>query len=272
MIPDSLLARLTQIPGTRRLWTRYPFGSLDTRVRYGIFDRPHYAYGVFAAADLAKQLGVDTISVIEFGVAGGKGLLALERIAKMVAVHFGIHIHVTGFDSGQGMPAPTDYRDLAHVWDTGFYKMDFPKLKAKLSPGTELILGDIGDTTPSWKPKGSIGFVAFDLDYYSSTKRAFRLFENDDPNTRLPRSFCYFDDLMWPEHAYHNEYVGELCAIREFNQEHEYKKISPIHMFRHTRVHPAPWNEQMYVLHDFKHPLYCKNITPAGERHTQIPL
>jgi hypothetical protein len=272
MIPDRILARLTQIPGILSLWCRFPLGSVPTRVRYGVFDRPHYAYGVYAAADLARRLGVDAISVIELGVAGGRGLLALERIAKIVGAHLGIQIHVAGFDSGEGMPAPVDHRDLAHVWDRGFYKMDVSNLKAKLSPSTELILGDIEDTVSSWVPKGSIGFIAFDLDYYSSTKTAFRLFEKDDVNTRLPRIYCYFDDLMWPEEACHNEYIGELGAITDFNEQHEYKKICPIHMFRHTRVHPAPWNEQMYVLHDFRHPLYCKNITPSGERHTQMPL
>src|SRR5579863_5007444 len=228
MIPDRILARLTRIPGARSLWERFPIGSVDTRVRYGIFDRPHYAYGVFAAADLAKRLGINAISVIELGVAAGKGLLALERLAKIIGAYIGIQVNVTGFDSGQGMPAPADYRDLAHVWGQGFYKMDVPRLKAKLSPGTELILGDIEDTIPSWGPKGSIGFVAFDLDYYSSTKKAFCLFEKDDPASRLPRTYCYFDDLRWPEHACHNEYMGELCAIKEFNQEHEHKKICPI--------------------------------------------
>jgi hypothetical protein len=179
---------------------------------------------------------------------------------------------VTGFDTGQGMPAPTDYRDLPHVWGEGFYQMDVSKLRAKLSPSTELILGNVKDTVSSWVPKGSIGFVAFDLDYYSSTKAAFSLFENEHANTRLPRIYCYFDDVGLPEHACHNEYIGELRAITDYNEEHEYKKICPIHMFRHTRVHQAPWNEQMYVLHDFRHSLYSKNITTPGERSTQMPL
>jgi hypothetical protein len=81
MSADRALARFTQIPGVRSLWRRFPLGQLKTRVRYGIFDRPHYAYGVYSAADLAKRLGLSAISVIEMGVAGGKGLLALEGIA-----------------------------------------------------------------------------------------------------------------------------------------------------------------------------------------------
>ena len=272
MIADRILTRLTQIPGARSLWNRIPLGSVDTRVRHGIFDRPHYAYGVYAAADLAKRLGLKAISAIELGVAGGGGLVALERIAKIVGDHLGIRIHVVGFDSGEGMPPPLDYRDLPHVWNTGFYKMDVAKLKARLSPETELILGDIQNTIPAWVPKVAIGFVAIDVDYYSSTKQALRLFDNNDPASRLPRTYCYFDDTIWPEHACHNEYTGELRAIREFNQEHEFKKICPIHMLRHTRAHAAAWNEQMYVLHDFEHPLYCANVTPAGKQHTEIPL
>jgi hypothetical protein len=272
MIPDRILARLTKIPGVRSLWGRIPLGSVATRVRYGIFERPHYAYGVYAAADLAKRFGLTKISVIELGVAGGRGLLTLERVANVIGPYLGIHIKVAGFDSGLGMPDPVDYRDLPHVWGRGFYRMDVPKLKAKLSPGTDLIIGDIAKTIPTWVPTGSIGFVVFDLDYYSSTKNALQLFENDDTNTRLPRTYCYFDDLRWPEHACHNDYMGELCAIREFNEEHEHKKLCPIHMLRHTRVHQEPWNEQMYVLHDFRHPLYGKNISPSGDSYTQMPL
>jgi hypothetical protein len=140
MIADRVLARLTQIPGALSLWCRFPHGQLSIRVRYGIFDRPHYAYGVYSAAVLAKQLGLDAISAVELGVAGGRGLLALERIAKI---------------------------------------------------------------------------------------------------------------------------VGDDCGIQE---------ICPIHLLRHTRVQPAAWNEQMYVHHDFEHPPYTKNVTPAGDRHTQLKL
>jgi hypothetical protein len=247
-------------------------GSLETRVRYGVFDRPHYAYGVYFAADLARRLGLKAISVIEFGVAGGRGLVALERIAGAVAAELGVQIHVVGFDSGRGMPAPVDYRDLPHVWGAGFYQMDVQKLRSTLLPSTELVLGPIEETVPVWTPKASIGFVAFDLDYYSSTKTAFRLFECESPDVCLPRVYCYFDDLMWPEHACHNEYMGELCAIREFNEEHGNRKICPIHMLRHIRAHEDPWNEMMYVCHDFAHPLYNANLTPEGQRFRQHPL
>jgi hypothetical protein len=270
---ERVLRRLTQIPGARSLWCRFPVGPLDLRVRYGIFSRPNYAYGVYTPAALASKLGLPAISVIEFGVAGGSGLLALESIAAEVSRATGVRIAVYGFDSGEGMPAPLDYRDLPYVWDQGFYKMDQSALRARLKQAT-LIVGDVARSVPEFvRTPGvpPVGFVSFDLDYYSSTKTALQLFEGG-PDSRLPRTLCYFDDIMWPETAFHNEYTGELCAIREFNQEHAHMKVSPIHMFAHTRPHPAPWNEQMFVLHDFQHPLYCVNLTPKEARHTQLPL
>lgn len=273
MLLERVLRRFTQVPGARSLWCRFPVGPIDLRVRYGISSRPHYAYGVYASADLAARLGIAAMSVVELGVAGGAGLLALEGIAAEVSNALGVRIVVYGFDSGEGMPAPADYRDLPYVWGQGFYKMDQSALKASLKHAT-LIVGNVASTVPAFLKTGDfppIGFVAFDLDYYSSTKMALQLFEGG-PESHLPRVYCYFDDIIWPEIACHNEYTGELCAIREFNMEHAHMKVSPIHMFSHMRPHAAPWNEQMYVLHDFWHPLYAVNLTPKKARSTQLPL
>src|ERR1700722_8851083 len=59
------------------------FAKDDFKFRYshGLFDRPHYAYIMFEGAKLAKSLGHSKISTVEFGVAGGAGLLAMERLA-----------------------------------------------------------------------------------------------------------------------------------------------------------------------------------------------
>ena len=270
---ERLMARVTRIPGARGLWCRFPVGSLETRVKYGVFARPHYAYGVYSAAELASRLGLPAISVIEFGVAGGRGLLALESIAMEVSEAVGIKIEVFGFDTGGGMPPPVDYRDLPHVWEQGFYKMDQEALKGSLKHA-QLVLGEVADTLPLFVTNRSIppvGFIAFDLDYYSSTMAAFELFEGE-PESHLPRVYCYFDDTIWPEIACHNEYTGELCAINDFNAGHAHLKICPIHQLEKTRVHQDPWCAQMYVAHDFQHPLYGVNITPKGAKHTDLPL
>lgn len=272
MFSDRILTRLTRIPGVRTLWNRVPLGPVDLRVRFGVFSRPHYAYGVYHAADLAKRLGLPSISVIELGVAGGRGLLALESIAEVIGDDLGVAIHVAGFDTGHGMPHPVDYRDLPHVWGTGFYAMDEEKLRARLSPKTELVIGDVADMVGRWTTPAPIGFVAFDLDYYSSTKAALSLFEPAEERPHLPRVYCYFDDTIEPERACHNEYTGELCAIREFNETHSSLKVCPIHMLHHTLPHRDPWSDAMYVLHDFHHPLYCKNITTRDEASTQLHI
>src|SRR2546421_688251 len=53
---------------------RYPFREL---VRAGSPYYPNYLWGTLCAAAVAATLGYDRISVIEFGVAGGNGLVAL---------------------------------------------------------------------------------------------------------------------------------------------------------------------------------------------------
>lgn len=260
------------MPGALGLWTRLELGSVPTRVHYGAWSRPHYAYGVYSAADLARRLGLERISVIELGVAGGNGLVALEEIARLVRAHFGIGIEVYGFDAGSGMPAPVDYRDLPHVWGEGFYQMDEAALRARLFEA-QLLIGDVRETIPSFdvRAHAPIGFVAFDLDYYSSTKVALGLFQADS-KTRLPRVYCYMDDIIWPEYACQNEFVGELLAIREFNDEHRSMKLCRLHLLRHMRPRYSPWNDQIYVLHDFAHPLYATNITATGVSSREIPL
>jgi hypothetical protein len=271
---EAFLTRLARFPGARKLWTRFPLGSVALRVKHGIFSRPHYAYGVFAAANLAQRLKLSGISVVEFGVAGGRGLKALESIAAAVASATGVQIRVTGFDSGIGMPEPVDYRDLPHVWGKGFYAMEPAKLRSALSPSTELVIGDLGETLPTWLARPDrfpLGFVSFDLDYYSSTVAAFDIFQTNT-STRLPRVFCYFDDIIWPETACHNEFTGELCAIREFNERYDSKKITPLHLLRRIRLHNEAWSDQIYVFHDFQHPQYCVNVTPDTPRARQLPL
>jgi len=270
---NRMIARVLRLPGARSLWLRWPVGSVETRIAFDIWPRPHYAFGVYSAARLAKSLGLPGISVAEFGVAGGRGLLALERVSCEIARALGLRIDVFGFDSGIGMPEAADYRDLPHVWCKGFYAMDVRALTARLS-SAKLILGDVARTVPEWAASQQllpIGFVAFDLDYYSSTSQALRIFDGDQ-RTRLPRVICYLDDIMWPEYAYHNEFVGELLAIREFNKNHNDRKLCPIHLLRNMRMIPRPWNDQMYVMHDFVHHLYCVNLTHGDSSYTQLPI
>jgi hypothetical protein len=254
---------LTRIPGFRRLWRRVTLGPVPIRNRFGIWDRPHYANGVFAAAQLAQALGMSRITAIEFGVAGGNGLISLERIAEKIGRHFNIAIDVVGFDTGSGMPPPLDYRDVPSMWQESMFKMNVAALRDRLTHA-KVIIGNVNDTVNSFVKEEAlkaspIGFIAFDLDYYSSTKAALSIFDGET-ETHLPRVCCYFDDIYSPETAC--PYVGELLAIAEFNDEHASKKICRFEPL-HTDVfeHPLAVNRVSYIAHHFAHPLYTARAT-----------
>lgn len=254
------------------VWRRYPIGSFDLRCRLDIFDRPNYAYGVQQGAVLAKGLGLPAISVAEFGVAGGRGLIALERIAQEVAEAYDIEVEVYGFDRGKGLPEVSDYRDLPYTWRKGFFEMDVAELQARLSHA-RLVIGDISETLPAFTSTHSpapLAFVSVDVDYYSSTVDALKVFDLGEKHL-LPRVVCYFDDTVGEDHVLQNKYVGELLAIEEFNEQHERQKIVPIQGLSAKRDLPASWNDSMYAMHHFDHPQYDHYVGPdAAEQQLRI--
>lgn len=232
---------------------------LETRLALDLFPRPNYAYGVYRAALQARALGIRELSALEFGVGRGEGLLALEAVAAEIDMHTGVRIAAYGFDLGEGLPAPHDYRDLAYLYAPGYYHMDVATLRRRLQR-SELILGNVAETVPAFlqrKPP-PIGFVAFDLDYYSSTVAALQVFESRQERY-LPRVLCYFDDIA-NEEALQTEYTGELLAVGEFNTQHPRVKIDRITGFEYSRLIRDVWNIKMYVCHFFDHPHYNTHI------------
>ena len=250
---------------------RLPGVALDRRIRWDAIAYPPYAYGLYLAAGQARALGLKHLAALEFGVAGGRGLVALERLADEIGAHFGIDVAVYGFDSGEGMPPPQDYRDLPYLWQPGFFAMDRARLDAQLRRAM-LVLGDVGETAggfiETYAPP-PIGFIAFDLDYYSSTASALRLLDAA-PAAFLPRTLCYFDDCVGDDWELHSHHTGALLAIDEFNERRDDRKLARIHGLRAKRRIPALWNEQMYVLHCFDHLHYNTHVYP--DKNWQRPL
>ena len=201
--------------------------SYHERLAVDEVSQPWYGYCVYYAAFFAKKLGFDKISVIEFGVAGGSGLLNLEYHAKQVEKEIGLKIEVYGFDNGEGLPEPLDHRDYPYFWKKGDFKLDRLSLESKLQ-NAKLVIGDVKDTIPEFFDKYSpapIAAMMMDLDFYSSTVEALKILEHEHEKY-LPRIFCYFDDLFGTEFEVYNEFAGEWLAIKEFNDKHETKKIS----------------------------------------------
>jgi hypothetical protein len=208
--------------------------------------------GVLFAAEQARMENVDAISVIEFGVAQGAGLLALERIAAAVEEATGVRIYVYGFDAGPGgLPDFIgDHRDCPDIWRPGDYPMDVASLQAKLSPRTTLVLGNLRDTVPrfiaNYDPP-PLGFAAVDVDLYSSTVWALQILAL--PDKRILRHVpLYFDDIdLYRVH----QYAGELLAVAEFNERETDIKIVEWRGLKRNRPFPEEgWLERMFMAHD----------------------
>jgi hypothetical protein len=228
-----------------------------------------YAWGMMKGVHLAKVLEIDRVSVIEFGVAGGNSLVAMERIAEKLQQIFGVAIDVFGFDTGVGLPKPEDHRDMPNLWSEGFFPMDVPKLKKRLQRA-QLVLGDTRETVPKFILSDAlpVAFVSFDVDFYTSTMHAFGLFEADH-RLLLPRVYCYFDDILGYTFG---DYVGERLAISDFNASHKMRKISPIYGLRYyAPKRYADWMwEKQYMAHIFDHPFYGNY--DGSIIHEQTPL
>jgi hypothetical protein len=268
---DSLTEPMpTRILALRALDSVFNFLSYETKLRVRSIPRSQYGFGLLQAGRLAARLDIKRISAIEFGVAGGNGLLALEDHAGRVTKETGVEIDIYGFDSGAGLPAPIDYRDMPYAWEQGFYAMDVEKLKSRLR-SAKLVLGDVRDTVVTFgeTDPAPVGFISFDLDYYSSTMDALRVLDLPFKNL-LPRVFCYFDDVAGGANLCYNEFAGELLAINEFNDAHPKRKLSRIAGLRHNFGSlPVLWHEQIYVAHLFEHHQYS---TPAHPEDRGLAL
>ncbi len=226
------------------------------------------------AAAQARALKLNECSVLEFGVAGGNGLLALQTIAAAVSSTTGVGLKVFGFDTGVGLPKVDDPRDMPHVWRSGDYCMDFAALQKRLGKTTTLIVGDVDRTIHEFlaKPHPPVGFVSFDMDLYTSTRDALALFRGAEALTHcLPRVVCYFDDVMGVTMA---DITGERLAINEYNETHRSVRcISPVYGLRYDIGWPhnqAQWPDMMYWAHFLDRPEYKEydGLVP----YTQAPL
>jgi hypothetical protein len=246
-----------------RIIGQIPFAPFWLKCALDAFKKPYYAYGVVQAALQAQALGIREISLIEFGVGKGAGILELESLGTAVTRNLDVKVKIFGFDLGTGLPNPVDYRDCPYIWKSGFFKMNMPVLNEKLEYAT-LILGDVKDKARTFFDDYSpppIGFISFDLDFYTSTVAAFHILKTPSLERFLPRTFCYFDDIVGPDEALHSEFTGELLAISEFNDGNSDRKLARINGLKHKRIAPCFWEEQMYVLHLFEHPHYSTFIS-----------
>jgi hypothetical protein len=233
----------------------YAVGGYRAKIDFDLVTPRSHAFGVLRAADFAKALAVRKMYAIEFGVASGAGLMSMARIASSVSQIVDIEIEVVGFDSGEGLPPPRDYRDHPEEYQTGDYPpIDKEGLLASLPSNARVIYGDVADTVDRFVRSisdGVIGFVYVDVDYYWSTVECLKLLLHR-PEIYLPITPVFLDDVG---NDSHNPWCGELLAVREFNVVNEMRKIAPFTELRSKRIMKrAFWVDRMYALHVLDHP------------------
>lgn len=212
-----------------------------------------YTIGSVLGALQAKNCGINNISLIEFGVANGKGIKSLLEVASLIKEEMKISVKVIGFDNRDGLPSPIDYRDHPEIWSKEEFSMaeNYEKLDNYInSSGGELIIGDVTDTLPKFDLTNEVlAFASIDVDYYSSTKPIMNWLHKINTKNTLPASVLYFDDIhsVWT----YSKHCGEELAIRDFNQLSDERKIE----LKSKKL-------KLYAMHNFSHPIRTGDEKP----------
>lgn len=255
-LPTKIVRRLWKSVLGEKSWIQHT-GDFRTKERYGLIPRANYAYGMLRAADNAKYFGYNEVTAIEFGVASGAGLMNLTDVASQITAETGVKFRIFGFDTGAGLPEVSGYKDHPELWNVGDFAMeDRPTLEKKLAGQATIIWGDIAQTIGSFvdtlTARAPVGFVSVDVDIYSGTISALKLFDGDI-SKYLPAVSMYFDDVTF---FFANNWSGELAAINEFNEAHAERKIDRDRSLPTGRRHDGypSWYNNMYACHFFDHP------------------
>lgn len=230
------------------------FGGFRLQVEFDLVERRRYAFALLQAADWARRYGIQRISALEFGVAAGAGLVNLAWLAQRVTRETGVAIDIVGFDTGTGMPPPVDFRDYPEEFREGDFPTTDREELSRLLPGNvRMVYGPLTATARGFADTvaAPIGFISFDLAYYSSTVDAMQVLLGPAGNY-LPTVACYIGAIAM-ETA--NPDVGELLAIRQFNSSSAMRKLHPMTWLRERRIFKnAWWLRQIYTLHVHDHP------------------
>jgi len=248
--------------------------SADYMMRSQATERPNYAYCMMVAANLAQRLGLERISAIEIGVAGGNGLAFMVDFAERIKQDTGVTIECIGFDTGAGMPPPEGEKDLPYWFAAEQYRMDVDARKKRL-PTAKLVLGNVRDTQTDFFDAfdpAPIGAVFNDTDYWSSTRDSLKLYEayRTNPERFLPRIPMYFDDVIGSHIEMYGPYNGQLAAIEEFNAMHDDMKV---HLNQNLLSQPQlKYRYQIYYAHLFGHPRYNDYIGGSDQVEMEAKL
>lgn len=257
-LKQQIPGNLRSLSGAAREHSRVEkTGTFREKESYGLIERPNYAYGILRAADLARFAGKKRVTVCEFGVATGNGLMNMIELAEVIHQVTGVEIRIVGMDSGEGLPIVDGYRDHPELWSPGDFTMtNKEELRRRIGEKAELIFGDIAHTVEgfvaSLDESCPLGFISIDVDIYSGSKSALRSLLGP-AELYTPALSIYCDDVQF---FFANRWCGELRAIEEFNEENAMRKIDIDRSLPGRRSdRTAPWYDAMFACHILDHPL-----------------
>jgi hypothetical protein len=225
-------------------------------IRQNLYHRGHYAYCMILAAEAALRMSLTKVSAVEFGVWYGSGLKNMCEIADFIHQTLGVEFCIYGFDTGAGLPTVADWRDHPELWGSGTLAMpNFAELASQLPDNCRLIIGDCKDAlAPFLREFGSaeapIGFISLDVDLYHSSVSALKIFDAEATHL-APVVPVWVDDSYLS--VLQTTFAGEGLAIREFNDQHELRKIEQ--KIVRTDDFPRLWHHCIYFAHIFDHPV-----------------
>lgn len=160
-------------------------------------------------------------SIIECGVAGGKGLMTFAHLCSIFEPYHYVR-KIIGFDTFEGFPEISDKDKTSkaeHMKKGGLSSDSYQALKRAVElydmnralghlKKVELVKGDISETFPKYleeNPSLVIALLYLDLDLYKPTLDTLKLVVN-----RIPKGgVIAFDELN------HSDYPGETIAVME---------------------------------------------------------
>ena len=126
----------------------------------------------------------ERVTICEFGVATGDGLLAMVDLAALGS-EIGVEYRIVGFDTGAGLPPIGGYEDHPELWSPGDFAMvNKEQLAERLGePRRALPRRYQRRTVPgfvaSLSADAPLGFIAVDVDIYSATCSALRSLDSE---------------------------------------------------------------------------------------------
>ena len=136
----------------------------------------------------------------------------MENIKSKFEKKYKLEIKIFGFDTFEGMPKSRNKYDQLYDWNEGDYYSRYNDVNSSLKY-TKLIKGDVKNSInlKLFNDHGisNVLIIFFDLDFFTSTNYAFKIFEKSFSKILSPRVGLFFDNL----HS-SSEFSGEYLSIK----------------------------------------------------------